>query len=141
MVPCKYTPGSYTSKGTGSRLSPTTATLPKRQRGCELPPGPHRGAAYSLIWIRPVMIPRLATGAGSDGEALAAPSPLRGARGVPEGASQNRSGLAWATAPLSPDGRHLSLTEGAAPGGALAPVCGAVSGIPLEVCQGFCVTA
>ena len=46
------------------------------------------------------MIPRLATGAGSDGEALAAPSP-EGARGVPEGASQNRSGLAGATAPLS----------------------------------------
>ncbi len=99
LVPCKYRPGSYTSKGTGSRLSPTTATLPKRQRGCELPPGqntsgPHRGAACSLVRIRPVMIPRLATGVGSDGEALAAPSPLRGARGVPEGAPQNRSGLA-----------------------------------------------
>src|SRR5579872_6838517 len=30
LVPCKYTPGSYTSKGTGSRLALTTGDAIKR---------------------------------------------------------------------------------------------------------------
>ena len=58
-----------------------------------------------------------ATGNRSDGESLAAPSP-EGPRGVPEGASQNRSGLGEETAPLSPgrqDGLRTTTPAAAAP--------------------------